>query len=189
MYVSSQHYLHVWHSQGVGGFNDHFFVFLKLLFFTFIVYIIDLVHDLTRSPKGNECSPENKQVFLNSSLVSKKQNSIGQGQPTLQSMVDQILNSIKGFYSVANLQKKKKWRFKIPTEILSMIMSIQNLVEFCPFILNIWSKNQILASIKSRNSVANLRLTTIYNTNIDLVNDDVYTKFGLILSIRSQDIE
>ena len=46
-----------------------------------------------------------------------------------------------------------------------------------------------LASIKGRNSVANLRSTTIYNTNIDLVNDDVYTKFGLILSTRSQEIE
>ena len=44
-------------------------------------------------------------------------------------------------------------------------------------------------SIKGRNSVANLRSTKIYNTNIDLVNDDVYTKFGLILSIRSLDIE
>ena len=42
-------------------------------------------------------------------------------------------------------------------------------------------KNQILTSIKGRNSVANLRNTIIYNTNIDLVNDDVYTKFGLIL--------
>ena len=31
--------------------------------------------------------------------------------------------------------------------------------------------------------------TKIYNTNIDLVNDNVFTKFGLILSIRSQDIE
>ena len=31
--------------------------------------------------------------------------------------------------------------------------------------------------------------TMIYNTNVDLVNDDVYAKFGLILSIRSQDIE
>ena len=31
--------------------------------------------------------------------------------------------------------------------------------------------------------------TTIYNTNVDLVNDDVYTKFGLILSICSQDLE
>ena len=70
-----------------------------------------------------------------------------------------------------------------------MIMCIQNLVTFCQFVLKILSKNQILTSIKGRNSVANLRITIIYNTNIDLVNDDVYTKFGLILSIRSQDIE
>ena len=70
-----------------------------------------------------------------------------------------------------------------------MIISIQNLVKFCPFILKIWSKNLILESIKGRNSVANLRKTTIYNTNVDLVNDDVYIKSGLILSICSQDIE
>ena len=72
-----------------------------------------------------------------------------------------------------------------------MIMCIQNLVKFCPSILRIWSKNLILESIKGRtcNSVANLRKTNINNTNIDLVNDDVYTNFGLILSIRSQDIE
>ena len=70
-----------------------------------------------------------------------------------------------------------------------MIMCIQNLVTFCQFVLKILSKNKILTSIKGRNSVANLRKTIIYNTNIDLVNDDVYTKFGLILSIRSQDIE
>ena len=31
--------------------------------------------------------------------------------------------------------------------------------------------------------------TKIYKTNKDLVNDNVFTKFGLILSIRSQDIE
>ena len=70
-----------------------------------------------------------------------------------------------------------------------MIMCIQNLDTFCQFVLKILSKNQILTSIKGRNSVANLRKTIIYNTNIDLVNDDVYTKFGLILSISSQDIE
>ena len=70
-----------------------------------------------------------------------------------------------------------------------MIMCKQNLVKFCLFILKIWSKNLILESIKGCNSVANLRKTTIYNTNVDLVNDDVYTKFGLILSFRSQDIE
>ena len=73
--------------------------------------------------------------------------------------------------------------------MMSMIMCIQNLVTFCQFVLKILGKNQILTSIKDRNSVANLRKTIIYNTNIDLVNDDVYTKFGLILSIRSQDIE
>ena len=60
-----------------------------------------------------------------------------------------------------------------------MIMCIQNLVTFCPFILKIWSKNQILESIKGRNSVANLLKTTICNTNVDLVNDDVYTKLVL----------
>ena len=62
-----------------------------------------------------------------------------------------------------------------------MIMCMQNLVTFCQLVLKILSKNQILTSIKGRNSVANLRNTIIYNTNIDLVNDDVYTKFGLIL--------
>ena len=44
-------------------------------------------------------------------------------------------------------------------------------------------------SIKGRNSVANLRKTMAYITNRDLVNDYVYSKFGLILSIRFQDIE
>ena len=29
----------------------------------------------------------------------------------------------------------------------------------------------------------------IYNPNVDLVNDNVYTKFGQIMSIHSQDIE
>ena len=70
-----------------------------------------------------------------------------------------------------------------------MIMSIQNLVSFCLFVLKLLSKNQILTCIKGHNSVANLRKTTSYNTDVDLVNDNVYTKFGLFLSIRSQDIE
>ena len=70
-----------------------------------------------------------------------------------------------------------------------MKMCIQNLVLFCQLVLKILSKNQILTSIKGRNSVANLRKTKIYNTNLDLVTDNVYTKFGLILIIRSQDNE
>ena len=68
-------------------------------------------------------------------------------------------------------------------------MCIQSLVLFCQFFLKKLSKIQILTSIKGRNSVVNLRKTKIYNTNVDLVNDNVFTKFGLNLSIRSQDIE
>ena len=68
-----------------------------------------------------------------------------------------------------------------------MMMCIQNLVLFCQLVLKILSKNQILTSIKGRNFVANLRKTKIYNTNLDLVTDNVYTNFGLILSIRSQE--
>ena len=70
-----------------------------------------------------------------------------------------------------------------------MMMCIQNLVLFCQFVLKILSKKQILTSIKGHNSVAKLRKTKIYITSVDLVNDNVFTKFGLILSIRSHDIE
>ena len=70
-----------------------------------------------------------------------------------------------------------------------MMMCIQNLVLFCQFVLKILSKKQILTSIKGYNSAANLRKTQIYNTNFDLVTDNVYTKLRLNLSIRSQDIE
>ena len=44
-------------------------------------------------------------------------------------------------------------------------------------------------SINGNNYVVNLRKTKINITNVDLVNFNVYTKFGLKLSIRSQDIE
>ena len=67
-----------------------------------------------------------------------------------------------------------------------MMMSIQNLVLFCQLVLK---KNQILTSINGRYSVANLRKTKVYNTNVELNNDKVHTKFGLNLSIRSQVIE
>ena len=70
-----------------------------------------------------------------------------------------------------------------------MMMCIQNLVLFCQFVLKILSKNQFLTSIKGRNPFSNLRKTMIYNTNIDLVNDNVYTKFGFNRSISFQDIE
>ena len=70
-----------------------------------------------------------------------------------------------------------------------MLMSIQNLVKFCPLVLKILSGNEILTSIKGHNSVANLRNLMLYNPNLDLINANVHAKFGLILSIGSQDIE
>ena len=70
-----------------------------------------------------------------------------------------------------------------------MMMCIQNLVGFCQFVLKILSGNEILKSIKGRNSVKILRKMTGNNPKLDLVNDDVHTKFGSILLIRSQDIQ
>ena len=70
-----------------------------------------------------------------------------------------------------------------------MMTCIQNLVRFCQFVLKILSRNEILTSIKGRNSVKILRKMMGNNPKLDLVNVDVHTKFGRILSIRSQDIE
>ena len=70
-----------------------------------------------------------------------------------------------------------------------MMTCIQILVRFCQFVLKIFSGNEILTSIKGRNSVKILRKKTGNNPKLDLVNDDVHTKFGQILSIRSQNIE
>ena len=66
---------------------------------------------------------------------------------------------------------------------------MRNCVRFCPFVLKILSGNEILTSIKGRNSVRTLQKMTGNNPKLDLVDVDVHTKFGQILSIRSQDIE
>ena len=73
--------------------------------------------------------------------------------------------------------------------MLSMLMCIQNLVKFCPLVLKILSGNEILTSMNGRNSAPNLRKMTLYNPNLDIINCNVYTKFGKILSIGSQDIK
>ena len=70
-----------------------------------------------------------------------------------------------------------------------MMTCKQNLVRFCKLVLKILSGNEILTSIKGRNSVKLLRKMTGNNPKLDLVNVDVHTKFGQILSIRSQHIE
>ena len=68
-------------------------------------------------------------------------------------------------------------------------MCRQNMVRFCQFVLKILSGNEILTSIKGCNSVNILRKMTGNNPKLDLVNVDLHTKFGQILSIGSQDIE
>ena len=68
-------------------------------------------------------------------------------------------------------------------------MCIQNLVKFWPSVLKILSRNEILTLIKGHNSVANWREMMLYNPNLDLINVNVYVKFGKILTIGSQDIE
>ena len=70
-----------------------------------------------------------------------------------------------------------------------MYMCIQNLVGFCQFVLKILSGNEILTSIKGHNSVKILQKMMGNNPKLDLVNVHVHTKFGRILSIRSQDNE
>ena len=72
---------------------------------------------------------------------------------------------------------------------MSMLMCIQSLVRFCQFVLKLLSGNEILMSIKGRNSVKIWRKMTGNNPKLDLVNVYVHTKFGQILLIRSQDIE
>ena len=52
----------------------------------------------------------------------------------------------------------------------------QNLVKFCPFLLKILSRNEILASIKDHNSFTNLQkmILTVNNHNLALVNINLY---------------
>ena len=70
-----------------------------------------------------------------------------------------------------------------------MLMCIQNLVRFCQSVLKILSGNEILTSIKGRYSVKIFQKMMGNNPELELVNVDVHTKFGQILSICSQDIE
>ena len=70
-----------------------------------------------------------------------------------------------------------------------MLICTQDLVRFCKFVLKILSGNKILTSIKGHNSVKILQKMMCNNPKLDLVNVDIHTKFGQILSIPSQDIE
>ena len=88
---------------------------------------------------------------------------------------NEILTSIKGHNSVANLQKMTLYNPKL--DIINKNV-IQNLVKFYPLFLKIMSGNEILTSIKGHNSIANLQSLLLYNPNLDIINVNVYTKFG-----------
>ena len=64
-----------------------------------------------------------------------------------------------------------------------------NLVRFYQFVLEILSRNEILTSIKGRNSIKILQKIKGNKSKLDLVNVDVHINFGQILSICSRDIE
>ena len=70
-----------------------------------------------------------------------------------------------------------------------MLMCLLNLVRFCQFVLKLLSGKEILMSIKGRNSVQIWQKMTGNNPKLDLVNVNVHTKFGQIMSICAQDIE
>ena len=50
-------------------------------------------------------------------------------------------------------------------------------------LLILYEQNRILTTIKGCNSATNFLKMTLYNHNLDLINVNVYTKFGLILFI------
>ena len=64
-----------------------------------------------------------------------------------------------------------------------MMMCIQNLVRFYEFVLKILSGNEILTSIKGRNSIKILHKMTCNNPKLDLINADVHRP-GLILIVN-----
>ena len=59
-----------------------------------------------------------------------------------------------------------------------MLVCIQNFDRFCQLVLKILSGNEILMSIKGRNSDKILQKMTGNNPKLDLVDDDVRTQFG-----------
>ena len=88
---------------------------------------------------------------------------------------NEILTSIKGHNSIANVQKMMLYNPNLDL-VNTNVLTI--LVKFCPLVLKILRENEILTSIKGHNSVANLQKMMLYNPNLDLVNSNVYTNSG-----------
>ena len=122
------------------------------------------------------------------SMMTCIQNLVGFCQFVLKILSgNEILTSIKGRNSVKILRKMTVNNPKLLDLVIVDVHTKFGLI--LSIFLKILSGNEILTSIKGRNSVKILQKMTVNNPKLDLVNDDVHTKFGRILSIRSQDIE
>ena len=81
-------------------------------------------------------------------------------------------------YSPAKELSEQKDKLVTATADTEKYFEKISLVKFCLLVLKILSGNEILTSIKGRNSVANLQNLTLYNPNLDIIKVNVYTKFG-----------
>ena len=63
-------------------------------------------------------------------------------------------------------------------------MCTQNLMKFCIIVIMILSRSENLTSIKDHDSVKILLKMASKNANLDLVNINLYTKNGKILSMK-----
>ena len=72
------------------------------------------------------------------------------------------------------------WSYCVSTLLHSMCVGLVNInavndsVKFCPYVIEMWSGNELQTSIKGHVSVTNLRKMTHNNTN--LVNINAFTK-------------
>ena len=87
-----------------------------------------------------------------------------------------FLKLIEGRYSIAKTRKMMLYNTNI--DLFNDNVYTKNCLNSAHPFSRYWAKKQFLTSIKGRNFVTNLRTMTIYNTNLDLVNDNVYTKCG-----------
>ena len=102
-------------------------------------------------------------------------------------ILNKFLTSAKGHNSISNVQKMMCCNHNLD---LVNINTHTNFGQTLSIRLKIMSGNENLTLIKGHYSVTNMWKMTVNNPNLlDLVNINAHTKFGQILSTRSQDIE
>ena len=100
---------------------------------------------------------------------------------------NEILTSIKGHNFVINFRKLTHNNLNLDLVNINTCAKFSQIPSIRSQEIKL-SRNEILTSIKVRNSVINLRKLTRNNPNIDLVNINAYATFDQIpiWSIRSQ---